>query len=58
LGVRISSGALRGRGWLPYSGHGDSHPDLRSANKPILISHENGIVTRSQVSGGINGWFQ
>ena len=29
-----------------------------AAGKPILISHENALVTRNQVAGGINGWFQ
>jgi ribulose-5-phosphate 4-epimerase/fuculose-1-phosphate aldolase len=29
-----------------------------AAGKPVLISHENALVTRNQVAGGINGWFQ
>ena len=29
-----------------------------AAGKPVLISHENAVRTRDQVSGGINGWFQ
>jgi len=29
-----------------------------AAGKPVLISHENALVTRDQVAGGINGWFQ
>ncbi|MGO9255384.1 MAG: class II aldolase/adducin family protein [Bryobacteraceae bacterium] len=29
-----------------------------AAGKPVLISHENALVTRKQVAGGINGWFQ
>jgi hypothetical protein len=26
--------------------------------KPVLISHENALVTRDQVASGFNGWFQ
>ena len=29
-----------------------------AAGKPIHIEHENALVTRNQVAGGINGWFQ
>jgi len=29
-----------------------------AAGKPVQISHENALVTRNQVAGGINGWFQ
>jgi len=29
-----------------------------AAGKPVRISHENAIVTRNQVAGGMNGWFQ
>ena len=29
-----------------------------AAGKPVLIEHENALVTRNQVAGGINGWFQ
>jgi ribulose-5-phosphate 4-epimerase/fuculose-1-phosphate aldolase len=29
-----------------------------AAGKPVLISHENALITRNQVAGGINGWFQ
>src|ERR1035438_6587978 len=29
-----------------------------AAGKPVLISHENALVTRNQIAGGINGWFQ
>ncbi len=29
-----------------------------AAGKPIPISHEDALVTRNQVSGGFNGWFQ
>ncbi len=29
-----------------------------AAGKPISISHENALVTRNQIAGGINGWFQ
>lgn len=29
-----------------------------AAGKPVLISHENALLTRDQVAGGINGWFQ
>jgi ribulose-5-phosphate 4-epimerase/fuculose-1-phosphate aldolase len=29
-----------------------------AAGKPVLISHDNALVTRNQVAGGINGWFQ
>ena len=29
-----------------------------AAGKPVLISHENALVTRNQVAGGINGWYQ
>jgi hypothetical protein len=29
-----------------------------AAGKPVPISHENALVTRNQVAGGINGWFQ
>lgn len=29
-----------------------------AAGKPVHISHENALLTRSQVAGGFNGWFQ
>jgi hypothetical protein len=29
-----------------------------AAGKPIPISHESALMTRNQVAGGINGWFQ
>src|SRR6516162_43235 len=29
-----------------------------AAGKPVLITRENALVTRNQVAGGINGWFQ
>ncbi len=29
-----------------------------AAGKPVLISHESALVTRNQVAGGFNGWFQ
>jgi ribulose-5-phosphate 4-epimerase/fuculose-1-phosphate aldolase len=29
-----------------------------AAGKPVMISHENALLTRGQVAGGINGWFQ
>jgi ribulose-5-phosphate 4-epimerase/fuculose-1-phosphate aldolase len=29
-----------------------------AAGKPVPISHEHAIVTRDQVAGGFNGWFQ
>ena len=29
-----------------------------AAGQPVLISHENALLTRDQVAGGINGWFQ
>jgi ribulose-5-phosphate 4-epimerase/fuculose-1-phosphate aldolase len=29
-----------------------------AAGEPVPISHENALVTRNQVAGGINGWFQ
>jgi hypothetical protein len=29
-----------------------------AAGKPIRIAHENALVARNQVAGGINGWFQ
>ena len=29
-----------------------------AAGKPVTISHENALLTRNQVAGGINGWFQ
>ena len=29
-----------------------------AAGGPVLISHENALLTRGQVAGGINGWFQ
>jgi ribulose-5-phosphate 4-epimerase/fuculose-1-phosphate aldolase len=29
-----------------------------AAGKPVLISPDNALVTRNQVAGGFNGWFQ
>jgi ribulose-5-phosphate 4-epimerase/fuculose-1-phosphate aldolase len=29
-----------------------------AAGKPVLITRENALVTRNQVAGGLNGWFQ
>jgi ribulose-5-phosphate 4-epimerase/fuculose-1-phosphate aldolase len=29
-----------------------------AAGKPVPIAHESALVTRNQVAGGINGWFQ
>ena len=29
-----------------------------AVGKPVHISHENALLTRGQVAGGINGWFQ
>jgi hypothetical protein len=29
-----------------------------AAGNPVHISHENAKMTRDQVAGGINGWFQ
>jgi len=29
-----------------------------AAGRPVLIAHENALVTRNQVAGGMNGWFQ
>jgi ribulose-5-phosphate 4-epimerase/fuculose-1-phosphate aldolase len=29
-----------------------------AAGKPVPIAHETALVTRNQVAGGFNGWFQ
>jgi ribulose-5-phosphate 4-epimerase/fuculose-1-phosphate aldolase len=29
-----------------------------AAGKPVPIAHESALITRNQVAGGINGWFQ
>jgi hypothetical protein len=29
-----------------------------AAGRPVPISHENALITRSQVAGAFNGWFQ
>jgi ribulose-5-phosphate 4-epimerase/fuculose-1-phosphate aldolase len=59
-GLLTVGGSVDEAAWYFITMDRSCHAQLlaEAAGKPVLISHENAILTRNQVAGGINGWFQ
>ena len=59
-GLLTVGGSVDEAAWWFITMERSCHAQLlaEAAGKPTMISHENALVTRNQVAGGINGWFQ
>jgi ribulose-5-phosphate 4-epimerase/fuculose-1-phosphate aldolase len=59
-GLLTVGGSVDEAAWWFITMERSCHAQLlaEAAGKPVPISHENALVTRNQVAGGINGWFQ
>lgn len=59
-GLLTVGGSVDEAAWWFITMERSCHAQLlaEAAGQPILIAHEHALVTRNQIAGGINGWFQ